>query len=34
MLLKAEFESIMGFLEPTLEAMLASGEGGIKFVST
>ena len=27
MLLKAEFESNMGFLDPTIEAMLAAGEG-------
>ena len=26
MLLKAEFESNMSFLEPTIDAMLASGE--------
>ena len=30
MLLKAEFESNMGFLDPTIEAMLASGEGKIR----
>ena len=27
MLLKAEFEANMGFLEPSIEAMLTAGEG-------
>ena len=27
MLLKADFESNMGFLDPTIEAILAAGEG-------
>ena len=35
MLLKAEFEANMSFLEPSLESMLTAGEGGfnIFFVS-
>ena len=31
MLLKAEFEANMSFLEPSLEAMLTAGEGKIKI---
>ena len=27
MLLKADFESNMGFLDPTIEAIMAAGEG-------
>ncbi len=34
MLLKAEFESNMGFLDPTIEAMLAAGEGTYAYVKS
>ncbi len=31
MLLRAEFEANMGFLEPSIESMLAAGEGEFNF---